>query len=172
MQSEEVGQDSLLILARERRAGWHKYRRRPRWFRADLVVSSLRRDRGPSSLRDGLFEATTKEVLMKRFEVYEMALQMVHVLRPAVERIRLHDRDLALQLKRAGSSVPGNIAEGARRAGQDRLHHYRIAAGSAGEVRSHLAVAMAWGDVDQATVTPALALLDSILAILWRLTHP
>jgi four helix bundle protein len=132
----------------------------------------LRRDRGPSSLRDGLLEAATKEVLMKRFEVYEMALQMVHTLRPAVERIRLHDRDLALQLKRAGSSVPGNIAEGARRAGQDRLHHYRIAAGSAGEVRSHLAVAMAWGDVDRATVTPALALLDSILAILWRLTHP
>jgi hypothetical protein len=31
---------------------------------------------------------------------------------------------------------------------------------------------LAWGDVDQATVTPALALLDSILAILWRLTHP
>jgi hypothetical protein len=40
------------------------------------------------------------------------------------------------------------------------------------EIRSHLAVALAWGDVDQATVTPALALLDSILAILWRLTHP
>jgi four helix bundle protein len=109
---------------------------------------------------------------MKRFEVYEMALQMVRALRPAVERIRHHDRDLALRLKRAGSSVPGNIAEGARRAGQDRLHHYPIAAGSAGEVCSHLAVAMAWGDVDQATVTPGLALLDSILAILWRLTHP
>jgi hypothetical protein len=27
--------------------------------------------------------------------------------------------------------VPGNIAEGARRAGQDRLHHYRIRRGSA-----------------------------------------
>jgi hypothetical protein len=39
-------------------------------------------------------------------------------------------------------------------------------------VRSHLEVALAWGDVDQATVTPALALLDFILAILWRLTHP
>jgi hypothetical protein len=26
--------------------------------------------------------------------------------------------------------------------------------------------------VDEATVTPALALLDSILATLWRLTHP
>ena len=75
---------------------------------------------------------------MKRFEVYEMALQMIRSLRPAVERIRQHDRDLAAQLKRAGSSVPGNIAEGARRVGQDRLHHYRIAAGSAGEIRSHL----------------------------------
>ena len=109
---------------------------------------------------------------MKRFEVYEMALQMIRALRPAVERIRQHDRDLAAQLRRAGSSVPGNIAEGARRVGQDRLYHYRIAAGSAGEIRSHLAVALAWGDVDEATVTPALALLDSILAILWRLTHP
>ncbi len=109
---------------------------------------------------------------MKRFEVYEIAFQMVCALRPAVERIRHHDRDLAAQLKRAGSSVPGNIAEGARRAGQDRLHHYRIAAGSAGEIRSHLAVAVAWGDVDQATVAPALAFLDSVLAILWRLTHP
>lgn len=109
---------------------------------------------------------------MKRFEVYEMSLQMISALRPAVERIRHHDKDLALQLKRAGSSVPGNIAEGARRTGQDRLHHYRIAAGSAGEIRSHLAVALAWGDVDQATVSPVLTLLDSILAILWRLTHP
>ena len=32
--------------------------------------------------------------------------------------------------------------------------------------------ALAWGDVDQATVTPALALLDSMFAILWRLTDP
>jgi len=62
-----------------------------------------------------------------------MALQMIRSLRPAVERIRQHDRELAAQLKRAGSSVPGNIAEGARRVGQDRLHHYRVAAGSAGE---------------------------------------
>ena len=69
-------------------------------FRADPVVSCLRRARGPSSLPDG---CGRKEVPMKRFEVYEI---------------------------------------------------------------------LAWGDVDQATVTPALALLDSILGILWRLTHP
>jgi four helix bundle protein len=123
-------------------------------------------------VRDGPDWGRDEEVTMKRFEVYEIALQMVRALRPAVERIRQHDRDLALQLKRAGSSVPGNIAEGARRSGKDRVHHYRIAAGSAGEIRSHLAVALAWGDVDDASVQQPLALLDSILAILWRLTHP
>jgi hypothetical protein len=35
---------------------------------------------------------------------------------------------------------------------QDRLHHYRIAAGSAAEIRFHLAMAVAWGDVDRAIV--------------------
>jgi four helix bundle protein len=109
---------------------------------------------------------------MKRFEVYEMSLDMVQALRPVHARIRQHDRELAVQIKRAASSVPANIAEGARRQGQDRLHHYRIAAGSASELRSHLAVAIAWGDLDRdAAVTP-LGFLDRILAILWRLTHP
>jgi len=31
------------------------------WFRADLVVSSLRRERGPSHAHGGLLEAATKE---------------------------------------------------------------------------------------------------------------
>jgi four helix bundle protein len=132
----------------------------------------LRPAREPSLEHDGLLAAATRDVPLTRFEVHEIALQMICALRPAVEGIRHHNRDLVLQLRRAGSSVPGNIAEGARRAGQDRLHHYRIAAGSAGDFRSHLAVAVAWGDVDQATVDPALAQLDSTLAILWRLTHP
>jgi four helix bundle protein len=109
---------------------------------------------------------------MKRFELYELALKMVAALRPVHSRVRLHDRDLAVQVKRAASSVPANIAEGARRQGADRLQHYRIAAGSASELRSHLAVATAWGDLDGAAAAPALGLLDRILAILWRLTHP
>jgi len=109
---------------------------------------------------------------MKRFEVYEMSLNMVQAMRPIHARIRQHDRELAVQVKRAASSVPANIAEGARRQGADRLHHYRIAAGSASELRSHLAVAIAWGDLDGGAPATALALLDRILAILWRLTHP
>jgi four helix bundle protein len=109
---------------------------------------------------------------MKRFELYELALKMVEAMRPVHARVRQHDRDLAVQVKRAASSVPANIAEGARRQGADRLQHYRIAAGSASELRSHLAVATAWGDLDGGAAAAALGLLDRILAILWRLTHP
>ena len=57
---------------------------------------------------------------MKRFEVYEMSLKMVETMRPVHARIRQHDRELAVQVKRAASSVPANIAEGARRQGTDR----------------------------------------------------
>jgi four helix bundle protein len=109
---------------------------------------------------------------MTRFELYELALEMIEAMRPVHAGIRQHDRELAVQVKRAASSVPANIAEGARREGADRLHHYRIAAGSASELRSHLAVATAWGDLDGTAALPALELLDRILAILWRLTHP
>ena len=108
---------------------------------------------------------------MAKFEVYEAALELVVVMRPVLARIAQHDRDMVSQLKRATSSVPANISEGNQRSGKDRLHLLRIAAGSAAEVRSHLAVAQAWGDIDAAAIAPALALLDRIVAMLWRLTH-
>jgi four helix bundle protein len=109
---------------------------------------------------------------MKRFELYQLAIEMIEAVRPIHARVRQHDREMSVQVKRAASSVPANIAEGARRQGADRLQHYRIAAGSASELRSHIAVAIAWGDLDPAAAGPVLGLLDRILAILWRLTHP
>jgi four helix bundle protein len=69
------------------------------------------------------------------------------------------------------SRVPLNLAEGRRRVGKDRLHHFRIAAGSAAEVRVALLVARAWGDLEARDVEEALLLLDRLLAMLWRLTH-
>jgi len=62
------------------------------------------------------------------------------------------------------------LAEGNRRAGQDLLQFFRIAAGSAAEVRAALEVAGAWGMIDAAPV--AEAELDRVLAMVWRLTHP
>jgi len=79
---------------------------------------------------------------------------------------------LADQLRRAASSMPLNVAEGAQRLSRDRLQHYRIAAGSAAEARSALQVACAWGYVGGQQVEDADALLDRVVAVLWRLTHP
>ena len=67
--------------------------------------------------------------------------------------------------------MPLNIAEGSRRTGKDRLHFWRIAAGSAAEIRTALRVSEAWGDLDPRKTSNAHELLDRILAMLWRMTH-
>ena len=103
------------------------------------------------------------------FHVYGAALGLVAGLRPVLGELAKSDRSLADQLRRAASSVVLNIAEGNRRAGKDRLQFFRIAAGSAAEVRAALDVARAWGMVE---ATPeAEAELDRLLAMLWKLTH-
>jgi four helix bundle protein len=65
-------------------------------------------------------------------------------------------------VRRAASSAALNVAEGSKRAGKDRAHHYRIAAGSAAEVRTAIAVGAAWGYLDQARYQALEALLDRL----------
>jgi four helix bundle protein len=67
--------------------------------------------------------------------------------------------------------VAANVAEGNRRTGRDRLHLFRIAAGSADETRTHLRVAEAWGYVTMDDVDTSLQLADRELAMLSRLTR-
>ena len=107
-----------------------------------------------------------------RFDTFEIAVELITALKPLVSLVAQHDRDLADQFKRAANSIPLNIAEGARRTGRDRCHSFRIAAGSAAEVRAALSVAQAWGYIGADVVAPANVLLDRVLAMLWRLTHP
>jgi four helix bundle protein len=64
------------------------------------------------------------------------------------------------------------LDEGSQRAGGDRLHLYRVAAGSAAEVRTALTLAATWGYVTSQEADGARVLLDRVVAILWRLTHP
>jgi hypothetical protein len=47
-----------------------------------------------------------------------------------------------------------------------------VAAGSAAEVRTALALATTWGYITKPQAAPASALLNRIVAILWRVTHP
>src|SRR5689334_991400 len=101
---------------------------------------------------------------------YEVSLELVGSLREVVKRIERSDRDLGDQLRRAASSVVLNLAEGQRSAKGNRQKHYAIAHGSANEVKAALELACAWGWVED-TEEPN-RILDRLLAILWRLTHP
>jgi four helix bundle protein len=82
-----------------------------------------------------------------RFEALELALEIIVSLREVVAAVRRHDARLANQIVAAASSIAANLSEGNRRVGRDRLHLFRIAAGSADETRTHLRVALAWGFV-------------------------
>ncbi len=106
------------------------------------------------------------------FDALDTAVQLVAALRAPLARVQQHDRDLAGQTRRAASSVALNLGEGQRRAGADRVQCFRIAAGSAAEVGVALRVAEAWGYLDATGLVEARGLLDRVLAMTWRLTHP
>ena len=106
-----------------------------------------------------------------RFEVLELSIDLIRTLREPLQLLRSSDVDLYRQIRKAASSVPLNISEGNRRTGNDRLHHFRIAAGSAAEVRTALRVAAAWGDLQEEMATESMKLLDRILGMLWRLSR-
>ena len=105
------------------------------------------------------------------FIAFNRSVSLISALVPIAGVLRSHDRDLEKQLRKAASSIALNLGEGRKRTGRDRLHFWRIASGSAEETRVCLLVAVAWGYLEEDKVSDALALLDEILAMCWRLTH-
>ena len=103
------------------------------------------------------------------FIAYEVSIQVIQSLRELVPQIECSDRDLGDQIKRAASSVVLNLAEGQRLTKGNKHKHYVIAHGSANEVKAAVQTAIAWGWIEDASTT--LAVLDRLLALLWRLTH-
>ena len=110
--------------------------------------------------------------LAMRFHVHDLAIECIRSLREPVQRIRLHDPNLADQLRRAASSMVLNIAEGRWRTGKDKTNRFRIAAGSASEFHACLELAEAWGLVSAALVAKPLEQIDRLLAMTWRLLNP
>ena len=108
----------------------------------------------------------------KTFQVFEVALELMRGARVVREVVARRDRDLGDQLARALSSVGLRAAEGNRRVGRDRVQYFRIASGSADEVRAALRIAEALGYVEPADIAPLLELTDRIVAMLYRLIHP
>jgi four helix bundle protein len=107
---------------------------------------------------------------MRRFEALELSFSAIRELRDVLAPIRLRSASLARQIENAAASIALNLGEGSRRSGRDRLHHYRIAAGSADEVCCALKVAEALGYLSAGRIARCLKLLDRVLAILWTIT--
>lgn len=114
---------------------------------------------------------TQKETSSVKFDAYEVAIEMNRHLAKIVAKIRTKNASLATQIEKAGPSVPLNLREGRRRTGKDRMYSWRIAAGSADEIRACLDVADAWGYVTIDEIQATIALVDRILAMTWRMTH-
>jgi len=104
------------------------------------------------------------------FIAHDVSLELIRELRTLLPAIQRFDRDLASQLRTAATSVTLNLCEGQRSGGGNQRRHYELAHGSANEVKGALAVAEAWGWLDDPA--RARAILDRLLALLWRLTHP
>jgi four helix bundle protein len=103
------------------------------------------------------------------FEVLDLAIHAIEVLRPIVGEVRRYDRDLAEQLRRALSSIALNVAEGNRSQGGLRVARFSTAAGSTYESRAALRVAVAWRYVEANEIEEGENLLDRISAMLFRL---
>jgi four helix bundle protein len=93
------------------------------------------------------------------------------VVQPLVLRIRRRERALADQLSRAASSVALNIAEANGSDPGNRRARFFTASGSARETRTALRLGAGRRYYCAEEATAALALLDRILAMLWKLTR-
>jgi four helix bundle protein len=103
--------------------------------------------------------------------VGEISLQLIESLRPVARRIKRQDRSLADQLVRAASSVALNVAEADYSDAGNKRARLFTAAGSANETRAALRVAVAWGYCELKQAEAAHALVDRVIAMLWKLTR-
>src|SRR5687768_17133900 len=104
-------------------------------------------------------------------QVAELSVQLIETLRPLIGRIKGRDKSLADQLTRAASSVCLNIAESQHSDPGNRRARLFTAAGSANESLMAVRVAVAWGYLDSSDAKASTALLDRILAMLWKMTR-
>ena len=102
--------------------------------------------------------------------IYSVAIETVRALRPLIERIKTRDSNLADQLRRAATSIPLNLHEGAYSQGGSSRARFYSALGSAAEVRACLDVAEALGYIDNVD-NDLRDRLDQIVATLHRLSR-
>ena len=105
------------------------------------------------------------------FQVLELSIELVDALAPLLPRIKQRDKALADQLSRAASSIALNCGEAEYSDPGNKRARLFSAAGSAGETRVALRLAVAWRIVGEREADRAMELLRRILAILWKMTR-
>lgn len=114
---------------------------------------------------------TAAMLSFQKLDVYQRAIQFLVVALEVVARLPKGHAALAAQLRESAQSTVANIAEGAgRRTRADAGHHYFMARGSAMESASHLDVMVAMGVVDDARYRRGIELLESVVAMLTKMS--
>ena len=103
---------------------------------------------------------------------HRKALEAAGIAISLVIRVPAPLKSIADQVIRSASSVPANLSEGHGRSGRDRMHHWRIAYGSAKEVDTHLRLLLHTDAINSSRAHEALELFDEVRAMTWRLFHP
>ena len=102
-------------------------------------------------------------------KIFPFIVETLRMLAPFAREIAKHDSDLARQLRRAGSSIALNTAEGCSASAGNERARYLTALGSTRETRAALLVADAFGYV--AVDATLLDKLDRIAATLYKVTR-
>ncbi len=104
-------------------------------------------------------------------DAYTVSIALLRSLAPLLKRLSAIDPKLEDQARRAAISVSLNIAEARQRTGKDQRNRYRVSLGSAAEVGAALDVAVALGYLADGAAGAALALIDRVRAMTWRLSR-
>jgi four helix bundle protein len=105
------------------------------------------------------------------FIALDHAVSLVTNLDSIENAVRSRRKSLANEIARAADSIALNLGEGRHRRGGDRVHAFRVAYGSAGELTTALRIALGRKLISAAQFGAAEATLDQLRAILWRLTR-
>ncbi len=97
--------------------------------------------------------------------VADLSIELVEKLHPLMPRIKARDKSLADQIHRAASSVALNVGEAEYSDPGNRRARFYTAAGSAGETRAAVRLAVATRIITRVEGDPITALLNRIVFV-------
>ena len=100
--------------------------------------------------------------------IYDKSLDLVESVCKLSRKVRLHDPDLARQMRKSVTSVPLNIAEGMYSRGGNRIARYENAMASAKETQAALESSVRAKYLPASAIVVDLDRIDHIVAVLWK----